>query len=111
MTAAFLVDAQLPPGLYELLKSQGCKATHVSEVGLGAASDAAIWKRAKDEGAVLISKDEDFALLSRRDPDGPPVVWIRLGNTTNRALGLTFMPLVPAILDGLRRGERLIEVV
>jgi predicted nuclease of predicted toxin-antitoxin system len=110
MKRKFLIDAQLPPGLASMLAEYGASAQHVSDVGLGVATDRQIWQWAKRAGAVLLTKDQDFAALSRHDPSGPPVIWVRLGNTTNRALRQTFGPILPMILDALDAGERLIEV-
>ena len=58
----------------------------------------------------LVTKDEDFAHLARREATGSAVVWIRLGNTTNKALWAALEPLLPDLIDSLRRGERLIEI-
>jgi predicted nuclease of predicted toxin-antitoxin system len=78
----FLVDAQLPPVLAEWVATGTHKATH----GLERAKDETIWGHARDENAVLMTKDEDFAdhwLLSDRPV---PLIWIRKGNCSNRAL-------------------------
>lgn len=110
MTHRFLIDAQLPPGMVDLFAEIGASARHVTEVGLGAATDRQIWLWARQEGVALVTKDQDFAGFSRHDPSGPPVIWVRLGNTTNRALRQAFAPILPLVLDALDRGERLIEV-
>jgi predicted nuclease of predicted toxin-antitoxin system len=75
----FLVDAQLPPALARWITSQGHHATHVFDLGFHTADDPAIWERARNDQAVIISKDEDFVdywLLSNQ-----PVafIWIRKG--------------------------------
>jgi predicted nuclease of predicted toxin-antitoxin system len=46
----------------------------------------------------------------RRGRPGPAVVWLRVGNTSRRALLDWFTPLLPAILRDLQEGERLVEV-
>jgi predicted nuclease of predicted toxin-antitoxin system len=43
----FLVDAQLPPALARWLVEQGHDASHVTDHGLGEASDRRIWDEAK----------------------------------------------------------------
>jgi len=106
----FLVDAQLPPSLAERFREAGHEAEHVNLIGLGAASDRRIWTYARSNGAVIITKDQDFADLARNDRRGAAVVWIRVGNTTSRALWRTLEPVLPEILDGLEHGETLIEV-
>ena len=104
----FLVDAQLPPALARWLAAQGHKAEHVGEVGLLAAPDAAIAARAERTGAVLVSKDEDFLLL--RLPDRFPLLWLRCGNATNRALTAWLEPRWSQVEEHLANGDRLVEV-
>lgn len=107
----FLVDAQLPPALARMLVTRGLEAEHVHDVGLGRADDAAVWRYAVERQAVILTKDEDFASLITLQPDGPAIVWIRIGNTGRQALLQWFEPLLPAIVEALDRGEKLIEVV
>jgi predicted nuclease of predicted toxin-antitoxin system len=107
----FLVDAQLPPGLAKRLSALGYRADHVNRVGLGAAGDTAIWAYAVANQAVLVTKDDDFVALARRDPRAAPVVWIRIGNCTNDALWRILEPALSEILLALDAGERVVEVV
>jgi predicted nuclease of predicted toxin-antitoxin system len=106
----FLVDAQLPPALARHLAAEGHDAEHVADIGLGGAQDQAIWEYAARVGAVIVSKDEDFAQRTFLDQGGPPVVWIRLPNTRKREFLLWFEPMLPRIIEALKRGERLIEI-
>lgn len=106
----FLIDAQLPPALADELNRKGHHAEHVNVIGIGAATDREVWLYAVNHRAVIVTKDHDFADLARTDPSGTPVVWVRLGNTTRRALWHALEPLLPEILGGLERGERLIEI-
>ena len=110
MTQRFIIDAQLPPALADHLNAKGMEAEHVNRIGLGAASDAAIWQRAIASRAVLITKDRDFAELATHLPNGTQVVWIRLGNVTNEVLWRSLEPLLPEILAALSAGERMIEI-
>ena len=61
----FLIDAQLPPALADWLILQGHIAQHVDEIGLRNADDVEIWNHALVSGAIIITKDEDFALPLR----------------------------------------------
>jgi predicted nuclease of predicted toxin-antitoxin system len=106
----FLIEAQLPPALARWIATQGHQANHVFEVGLQAADDGPIWEFARKETAVIVSKDEDFVdrwLLSDRPV---PLVWIRKGNCSNRALLAWLEPLWPDALKRLEQGEQLIEL-
>ena len=106
----FLVDAQLPPALARTLAAAGHEAYHVADVRLAGASDEAIWQRAIEIDAVVVTKDADFSRICVLS-DGPAVVWIRRPNTRRRALLDWFEPLLPDIIAAIDRGERLIEVI
>jgi predicted nuclease of predicted toxin-antitoxin system len=105
----FFVDAQLPPALARWIAANGHDASHVSELKLADASDRAIWKHAGETGAVIISKDEDFARMSKLMP-GPAVVWVTSGNTRKQELLRRMELIFPQIVSALESGERLIEV-
>ena len=106
----FLVDAQLPPALARRLEALGHRAEHVADCGLAAAPDEAIRQHAAGIGAIIVTKDEDFAVrrLLRR---GPAVVWLRVGNSRRGALLARVEAELPAIVLALERGEALVEVV
>ena len=105
----FLIDAQLPPGLARWLSKRGHVSHHVNDLGLGASPDHAIEAKAREMGAVIWSKDADFADRARRTP-GLQVVWLRIGNTTNASLqaklALHWRTIESALIDG----ESLIEI-
>jgi predicted nuclease of predicted toxin-antitoxin system len=106
----FLVDAQLPPGLARWLVGQGHTAEHVFDLGLGRANDRTVWALAITDPAVIITKDEDFVVLQQMEPEGPAIIWVRFGNTSRRDVIARFEAAMPEIIDGLQRGERLIEL-
>lgn len=106
----FLIDAQLPPALAHWLREVGHSAQAVRELGLREAEDDAIWTHALKTGAVIITKDEDFALRAQQGIGGPAVVWLRIGNTSNRALRAWLIPQVPQIANLVEQGNRLVEV-
>jgi predicted nuclease of predicted toxin-antitoxin system len=106
----FIIDAQLPPALTRFLISFGHEAEHVSDIGLASASDGRIWRHAVERGAVIITKDEDFMTLRALRPDGPPIVWVRIGNTTRESLLLVMTSAMPEIVAALEGGETVVEV-
>ena len=106
----FVVDAQLPPALARLLEAHGHQAEHVEDIGLRNAADVPIWNHALQASAIIVTKDEDFAHRSRQGAPSPAVVWLRVGNTSRKALLAWFDPLLPQIVSLLNQGERLIEV-
>lgn len=106
----FLIDCQLPRSLAETLRQRGYAADHASDFGLKGAPDREIWRYAIEKECVIVSKDEDFSLLAKSTTNGPAVLWIRLGNTRNRVLSATLLPLMPLIVAAIEAGERLIEI-
>lgn len=104
----FLVDAQLPGRLCDWLIDRGHEAVYVPIVMPGMAADAEIARYATQHQLILVSKDEDF--VSRHRPGPYRLVWLRIGNASNRALFAWLEPRFPQILDALRAGEAVIEV-
>ena len=89
----------------------GHDCEHVEQAGLLRADDPDIWSYAARVSAVIVTKDEYFPKLKMFQPSGPQVVWLRVGNCSNRALLAWFAPLLQDAIDRLSRGEGLIEVV
>lgn len=107
----FLVDAQLPPALARWLDLKGYPAEHVSSIEMMAATDSAIWTVAIETGAVIVTKDEDFAIRRNLATDSTPaVVWIRIGNTRKAELLRWMETILPTIVKALENGETLVEV-
>ncbi len=107
----YLVDAQLPPALARFLSGLERQAEHVVDIGLAGANDSTIWSQAVSTGAAIITKDDDFVKRHYLIADGPPIVWIRVGNTSNAVLFVWFEKMLPSIESALLSGEKVIEVV
>ena len=107
----FVIDAQLPPVMASWLQAVGHEAEHVEEVGLRNAKDGPIWAHALAAGAVVVTKDEDFALRAVGQGNAPVIVWLRIGNATNPVLRAWFEPRFPGIVQMISEGHRVIEVV
>lgn len=107
----FLVDAQLPPVLALWLREAGHEAKHVENVGLRDAKDGTIWAYALQTGSIIVTKDEDFAARSTQVAASPAIVWLRVGNTTNRALRAWIESRLPGIVQLTAEGSRLVEVI
>lgn len=107
----FLVDAQLPPTLARRIESLGHIAEHVADRGLATATDDEIRQYAASVSAVIVTKDEDFAIRRLLTQEGPSVVWIRTGNTRRVELLRRMEAEFSTIVSALERGDTLIEVV
>jgi len=90
----FLVDAQLPPALCTWLAEQGFEAMHVSDRLGGQMPDAQIGAYAVEHQAVLVTKDDDFAL--RFPPQEYQLVWLRCGTSATVHFASGFCTLAAA---------------
>jgi predicted nuclease of predicted toxin-antitoxin system len=75
-----LLDQNLAPRLARDLADIFPESAHVRDIGMARAPDQEIWDRAKEEGFVIASKDNDFQQMSFVHGPPPKVVWIRRGN-------------------------------
>jgi predicted nuclease of predicted toxin-antitoxin system len=106
----FIVDAQLPPMLARALTAAGHRSEAVRDLGLREADDESIWKYASDHQRAIVTKDEDFANRVWQTSHGPAVVWLRIGNCSNRELLARLIPLLNAIAERIEFGDRLVEI-
>jgi predicted nuclease of predicted toxin-antitoxin system len=106
----FLIDAQLPPRLAQMLRRAGHEAEHVFDLGMVAKPDIEIWRYAERTAAVIITKDADFAAMHIHAGSGPAVVWVKSGNITNMDLERTLLMALREIVAAVGSRERLIEV-
>ena len=81
-----LFDQNLSPTLAGRLADIFPQSTHVREVGLDRADDAAVWNWARTNGFIIVSKDSDFHERSVFSGTPPKVVWLRRGNCTTHAV-------------------------
>lgn len=100
----FLVDAQLPPAPADWIVEQGHQAQQVHGFNLEGASDDEIWRLARDQGAVVVTKHRDVSDWAVSRSPRVAVLWIRFGKATNPALisrlTLIWQALVAALEDG-----------
>jgi predicted nuclease of predicted toxin-antitoxin system len=105
------VDEQLPPQLAAWLSSEfEVSAIAVRALGLQAAADAEIFFAARQAGAVVITKDQDFVRLLQSHGPPPRILWVTCGNTSTVRLQQVFARSFGAALNLLAKGEALIEI-
>lgn len=78
-----LFDQNISIRLVRRLRDVYPDASHVSLVGLDRASDEAVWKYAKKENYIIVTKDSDFNDLIVLHGFPPKAVWLQIGNCTN----------------------------
>jgi predicted nuclease of predicted toxin-antitoxin system len=75
-----LLDQHLSRKLVPLLQPAFPESTHVVLHGLDRGDDDALWSFALAHGLAIVSKDEDFQVLSFTRGHPPKVIWLRSGN-------------------------------
>jgi len=79
-----LLDQHLSRKLVPHLESIFPGTTHVVLHGLERGDDDAVWEFARAGGFAILTKDEDFQVLSFARGHPPKVVWLRSGNGPTR---------------------------
>ena len=102
----FLVDNALSPAVAEGLRVLGHDAVHVRDLGLAAATDPVVLRKARVDGRVLLSADTDFGLLlARGREDRPSIVLFRHGAERRPDLQVRLLrDVLPRIEDSLAMG-------
>ena len=86
-----LLDANMPRSALAVPRRHGHDAEHVRDTGLGAAGDAEVAARARADGAVLVTRDLDFADVRNYPAAGTPgmlVLRVPDDRTTRRIVDL-----------------------
>ena len=104
----FLIDAQLPPALCTWIIKRNQEAVHVADVLSGETPDESVARFAREAGQVIVTKDEDFAFFHATE--GLQILWLRIGNASNRNLTAWLAPRWEEIVAALTAGELIIEV-
>lgn len=104
------LDNHLSPAVARWIASRfGFDCKPIRDLGLSAASDEIIFKKARQVDAVLLTKDRDFAELVNRLGPPPRVIWLTFGNTSSSRL----IEILDARLEtalALLEGGALVEI-
>jgi predicted nuclease of predicted toxin-antitoxin system len=106
----FLIDAQLPVGLCDLIKRLGHEAQHVGDLPRGLRTpDPDICAFADRDGQVLVTKDRDFVISQVLSNTPQQILLISTGNMGNSRLFQLVEQNWPSILVALRTA-RLVDM-
>jgi predicted nuclease of predicted toxin-antitoxin system len=83
-----LFDENLSPKMVAALADIFPDPAHVDRIGLGGGLDDDVWRYAKDNGFMVVSKDSDFYEKSILHGHPPRVIWVKRGNCANRQIQL-----------------------
>ncbi|MBL9155452.1 MAG: DUF5615 family PIN-like protein [Verrucomicrobiales bacterium] len=105
------LDAHLSPRVASWLRETlGHDAVALRDIGLRDAEDEAIFRGAKQVGAILLTKDKDFVDLVNRIGPPPSVIWLRCGNTSEARLMQILTDHLDEALGFLQAGESVVEI-
>lgn len=87
------------------LQAAGHEALHVSELGLGTASDEVILDRAAKERCVIVTQDTDFGtLLSSSRQRLPSVILFRMRDGRPSVQARVLLENIPVLEQALQEG-------
>ena len=107
-----LLDANISYKLCKKLTPIFGECDHVDLIGLNVpAQDIDIWKYAKDNGYIIITKDDDFMNLLEIKGFPPKIVLLKTGNSSSKAL-MELLEKIKPMIDELEKNEYgLLEIV
>jgi predicted nuclease of predicted toxin-antitoxin system len=107
----YWLDAQLPPQLAVWLSQTfNVEVYALRDLHLRDAEDRQIFQEARQQGAVIISKDSDFVEMVLRLGTPPQLLWVTCGNVTNRRLQYLLTQVFPKAQQLLAAGEAVVEL-
>lgn len=92
------------------IADNGHSASAVRDQGLRNSDDGSIENFSTASDWVVVTKDEDIIERALGRKDGARAVWLRIGNSTNRAPFAWLESLWPEVIRQLEQGQRVIEV-
>jgi predicted nuclease of predicted toxin-antitoxin system len=99
----FLVDAHLPRRMTAWLSAAGCDAVHTFDLpDKNRTTDQELLDLADREQRVIVTKDSDFVDSHILNGRPAKLLLISMGNISNRALEVLFVPLIPEIIRELQ---------
>jgi predicted nuclease of predicted toxin-antitoxin system len=108
----FWLDAQLDPSLAAWIGSRfGVIAKHVVEMTLEKADDRELYEAGRRFAEIVIlSKDADFADLSKSLGAPPQIVHLRCGNLNTPQLQMFLSLKLGEAIERLKKGEALVVI-
>jgi predicted nuclease of predicted toxin-antitoxin system len=106
------IDAQLSPALapWATETIPELSAFSLKWLDLRDATDLEVFMAAREQGAVVLTKDVDFVDLLVRHGPPPQVIWLTCGNTSNLFIKEMLLARMPVAIKLLARGEALVEI-
>ncbi len=105
------IDAQFSPLLAPWLAGRfAVEAVHISEIDLLFASDELLFHSAEKAGAIVITRDREFAQLVKVLVPPPKAIWITAADPSLSAVKRLLDGAFDRALGLLEAGESLVEM-
>ncbi|MCP5534940.1 MAG: DUF5615 family PIN-like protein [Akkermansiaceae bacterium] len=105
------VDAHLSPRIAGWAQDElGYEVSALRDLGLRDAADDEIFTKGRESGAMILTKDKDFAEMVVRLGSPPKVIWLRCGNTSESSLKDLLSKHLSEAIELLDAGEDLVEI-
>lgn len=106
------IDAQLSPAIAAWINRtfEDIEAESVRALGLRDALDQEIFRRARRQDIVVMSKDYDFLKLIEQHGPPPQIIWITCGNTSNAKMREILSNTLIKAKELLKEGEAVVEI-
>ncbi len=105
------IDAQLSPSIAAwITENFEIEALALRDLGLRDSEDEEIFEAAKNENAVVMTKDSDFVSLLDRLGSPPKIIWLTCGNTSNSNLKRILNSTLQDASNLLEEGEIIVEI-
>ena len=93
-----LFDQNLSPKLVQWLADVFPNSVHAQSIGLDCSDDDVIWEYALHNDYAIVTKDVDYNNLSIVRGTPPKVVWLLMGNCTNRQVEMSLRQHHPGLI-------------
>ncbi|GAB3924720.1 DUF5615 family PIN-like protein [Mucilaginibacter myungsuensis] len=106
------VDAQLSPfiALFINQNFDEIQASSMRSLNMQFSTDHEIFKAARAEKVVIMSKDADFVKLIELYDIPPQLIWITCGNTSNSKMCSILKETLTQVASLLKNGEKVVEI-
>lgn len=107
----WLIDTQLPPKLVNIFIDFGYNAVHTKSFPDGIFfTDTQIRNIALNENRIIVTKDSDFCNDHFKKAKMPPVLYLKIGNISNRDLINLLKLNLPVVISAIESGSKLIII-
>ncbi|HEX7668670.1 MAG TPA: DUF5615 family PIN-like protein [Polyangiaceae bacterium] len=102
-----IADVNISPRVVEHLRDAGHDAIRITELMDARSSDEEVLAKSAEQGAVLVSRDQDFsALVALSGAPGPSLLNVRLSSVDPRVLADSILTVLREAADELATRQR-----